>query len=120
MRVDRKVSHGVDLGKGNVGVRQPLQQIVARHRRKAVADGLVGEFAIADALDHVGEPWIVRQGRKAQNVRAQFFPFAFALNRNQDVLAILGAEHAVGRDRGVGETHPLRRIAGLRIEQRHR
>ena len=55
-----------------------------------------------------------------QHVRAEFLPFALALDRNQDVLAVLGAKHAVGRDRGMREAHPLRRIAGLRVEQRHR
>ncbi len=75
--------------------------------------------AIADALDHVGEARIVRQVRLAQHFRAQLLPLALALDRNQDVLAVLRAEHAVGRDRGMREAHALRRIAGLGIQQRH-
>ena len=76
--------------------------------------------AVADALDHVGKARIVRQVGLAQHVGAELLPLALALDRNQDVLAVLGAEHAIGRDRGMGEAHPLRRIAGFRIEQRHR
>ena len=75
---------------------------------------------VADALDHVGKAGIVRQVGLAQHLGAQLLPFALALDRNQDVLAVPGAEHAIGRDRGMGEADPLRRIAGLRIEQRHR
>jgi len=60
----------VDLGKGNIGVGQALQQVVTRHRREDVADGLVGELAVANALDHVGKPDILRQRRLAQNVSA--------------------------------------------------
>ena len=56
----------------------------------------------------------------AEHIGAEFLPFALALDRDQDVLAVLRAEHAVGRDRGMRQRHPLRRIAGFRIEQRHR
>ena len=80
----------------------------------------VGQFAVANPLDHVGKSRIVRQLGLAQHVGAQFLPLALALDRNQDVLAVLGAKHAIGRDRGMREAHPLRRIAGFGIEQRHR
>ena len=88
--------------------------------REAVADRLVGELAVAHALDHVGEARIVRQVGLIKHFGAELLPLALALDRNQDVLAVPGAEHAIGRDRGMGEAHALRRIAGFRIEQRHR
>ena len=57
--------------------------------------------AVAHALDHVGEAGIVRQVRLVQHVGAELLPFALALDRDQDSLAVLRAEHAVGRDRGM-------------------
>jgi len=38
-----------DLGKRDVGFRQFAQELIARQPCKAVADGLVGERAVADA-----------------------------------------------------------------------
>ena len=63
--------------------------------------------AVADALDHVGKSRIVGQRGLAQHVGAEFLPFALALDRDQDVLAVLRAKHAIGRDRGMREAHPL-------------
>ena len=63
---------------------------------------------------------IVRQIGLIQHFGAELLPLALALDRDQDALAVLGVEHAIGRDRGMGQRHPLRRIAGFRIDQRHR
>ncbi len=86
---------------------------------KMSRDGLVGEGAVAHALDAVDEAWIGGRAAFAQHLGAEDLPFALALDRDQDVLAVLGAKHAVGRDRGMGETHALRLVAGFGIEQRH-
>jgi len=43
---------------------------VAHHGRKAVAHGLVGQLAMADALDHGGKSGIVGQVRLTQHVSA--------------------------------------------------
>jgi hypothetical protein len=42
VRMIGEVGHGVDFGKRDVGVGQALQQVVAGHGRKDIADGLVG------------------------------------------------------------------------------
>ncbi len=86
---------------------------------KTVGDRLVGEIAVAHALDHVGDARIGRQIGLVQHLGAERLPLALALDRDQDVLAVLRGEHAVGRDRGMAQAHPLRRIAGFGIEQRH-
>ncbi len=72
------------------------------------------ERAVADPFHHVLEARIIRQRRHAEHVGAELLPLPLALDRDQDVLAVLGAEHAIGCDRGMCEAHALRRIAGLR------
>ena len=89
MRMGGEIGHGVDLGKGDVGIRELVQQFVAHQFGKTVADRLVGRRAVADALDHVGETGIAGQIRLAEHLGAELLPFALALDRDQNSLAVL-------------------------------
>ncbi len=50
----------------------------------------------------------------------QHAPLAVALDRDQDIDAVAALEHAIGRDRGVGEADALGRLAAFLLHQRHR
>ena len=50
----------------------------------------------------------------------QHTPFAIVLDADENVDAVAAFERAVRRDRGVGETHALRRLAAFKLQQRHR
>jgi hypothetical protein len=43
----------------------------------------------------------------------------FALDGDQDLTAVAGRDDAIGRDRGMGETNPLRRTAAFLMQERH-
>ena len=110
----------VDAGKGDVGRRELLLQRVGVERAEHGGDLAVGLGAAFDALDIGGEIGIGGERGIAQDFFRQHAPFAVALDRDQDVDAVAALERAVGRDRGVGEAHALRRLAGFLLQQRHR
>src|ERR1019366_9142679 len=68
MRMVSEISHGVELGERDIGIGETLQEVVPGHGRKAVADDLVGELAVAHALDHVGKSWVVGKRRLSQHI----------------------------------------------------
>ncbi len=72
------------------------------------------------ALRDGREPRIGGERRVAHHVLRQNAPLAIVLDRDQDVGAVPGLEHAVGRDRGMREAEPLGRLAALVMQQRHR
>ncbi len=80
MRMHRKIGHGVDLGKRDIGVREFFQEFVAGQFGKTVSDRLVGQRTVANARGYVGESGIARQVGLAQHVCAELFPFALALD----------------------------------------
>ena len=120
MRMHGERRHVAHPGEGDLGggeLRGQRFDIVGAEHR---GDPPVGLGAALDPLDIGGEVGIGGQRRVRQHVLRQHPPFAVALDRDQDVDAVAGLEHAVGRDGGVGEADALGRAAALVLEQRHR
>ena len=120
LRMRRQRGGVVDAGKGDVGLRKLPRERVggggAEHRLHL----RVGVGAALDPRDVGGKRRIGGERRVAEHLRGQHAPFAVALDRDENVDAVGGLEHAVGRDRGVREADAARRLAALVLHQRHR
>ena len=77
--------------------------------------------AVRDPPVVVAEARVIGEGGIAEDFSAETPPFPLVLDSDQDLLAVAGRKQTVRRDRGVGETHPLRRAAAIiEMDQRHR
>ena len=90
-----------------------LRPEAARHQ--PVRLGPVGK-----ARGIAGKARIARKLGPAQHLGAEHHPFPVVLDGDEDRHLVGRLEHAVGRERGMGEAQPLRRHAVLGIEHRHR
>src|SRR5438270_12873838 len=86
-----------------------------------VLDEAVDLRAVGDSPGDAAIALIARELRPAEHVAAEPRPFALVLDRDDDALAVAGAEGAVRRDRRMVDADPRRRLAGHLLEhQRHR
>ena len=115
-----KLGRAVDAAEGDVGRRKLLDQRIDVERAERRGDPAVGLGAALHPLDVGGEIRIGGERLVAHHLLGQHAPLAVALDRDQNVGAVLGLEHAVGRDRGVREADALRRHAALVLQQRRR
>ena len=107
------------MGRGDAERRHAGQQGAGEQQPVRGGDAAVGVGAPLHAFGIGGEVGVGRQCGVAHHVAGEDHPFAVVLDRDQDVFAVLGAEYAIGRDRGVREAHALRRYSE-ESEQRRR
>ena len=113
-------ARSVDAAEGDIGGCKLVDQRVDLERTECRRDLAVGLGPALHPFDVGGEIRIGCERLIAQHLLGQFPPFAVALDRNENVGTIFGLEHAIGCDRGVGETDALRRHAALVLQQRRR
>ena len=112
----RRVVHS---GKGDIGGREFLRQHRFIGSAEHGLDAAVGSRAAPDPL-HVGRKRGIRSKRAiAQNLFREHPPFAVALDRDENVGAVLSLKHAIRCDRGMREAHAFRRHAGFRMHERN-
>ncbi len=120
MRVRDQSRHVVDASERDVGGFQLSRQRRAIHRGERRRDLAIGFGPDFHAVRDRGKARIGGECRVAHHVFRQDAPLAVVLDRNQDVGAVPGLEHAVRRDRGMRQPQPLRRLTALVMQQRHR
>ncbi len=120
MRMRGEQRRIVDAGKGDIGSGQLLHQRLDVVPGEHGGDRAVGLAAMLEPRRHGGEFLVGAERGIAQYHVCQHAPFAVVLDRDQDVGAVAGLEHAVGRDRRVRETDALERLAPLLVQERNR